>query len=285
MMKLIRSIQICCLLICSSHILTKAQPYESVFGKDTTQWNVVYHIPDLFPTLIFRSYGDTLINEQKYVPVYMGYYYTPLELYGYFKEDTNVGKLWFRGLDGQEELFMDLSLAKNDSFYFGLREPLLYTVDTVYYKSGKKYISFQTNYPILFIEGIGPFNMFFSIQVGHPDFAQIRCKEKDNVLVFMNSDSGTCLDTITGVNNILNESIKVYPNPVSGKLFIQPTSNIDEGFSLEMYSVKGELVKTECLEGGSNLHRIDVSSLKSGVYVLRLTSASGKYDEVVIIKE
>ena len=259
MMKLIRLILNVVLLIFCCNTLTKAQPYESVFGKDTTQWNVVYHIPDLFPTLIFKAYGDTLINKQKYMPVYMGDYYNPLKLYGYFKEDINVGKLWFRGLDGQEELFMDLSLAKNDSFYFGLREPLLYTVDTVYYKSGKKYISFQTNYPILFIEGIGPFNMFFSIQVGHPDFAQIRCKEKDNVLVFINSDSGTCLDTITGINNIRNESFKIYPNPVSVELFIQPTSNIKEAYSLEIYSLKGERIKTECLESGSNLHRIDVS--------------------------
>jgi len=55
--------------------------------------------------------------------------------------------------------------------------------------------------------------------------------------------------------------------------------------TLELYSVKGELVNTECLEGGSNLHRIDVSSLKSGVYVVRLISASGRYSEEVVIKK
>jgi hypothetical protein len=77
----------------------------------------------------------------------------------------------------------------------------------------------------------------------------------------------------------------VYPNPVSGELLIQPTSNIEEGYSLEIYSVKGELVKSECTELGSMLHRIDMSSLRNGIYILRLISASGKYDEKVIVKE
>jgi len=78
---------------------------------------------------------------------------------------------------------------------------------------------------------------------------------------------------------------KVYPNPVSGELFIQSSSNINEGFTLEMYSVKGELVKTECLEPDNTLHRIDTSLLRNGIYILRLISDSGKYDEKVIVKE
>jgi hypothetical protein len=44
-------------------------------------------------------------------------------------------------------------------------------------------------------------------------------------------------------------------------------------------------ISAECLEGGSNLHHIDVSSIKRGVYVVRLISASGRYSEEVIIKE
>ena len=78
---------------------------------------------------------------------------------------------------------------------------------------------------------------------------------------------------------------KVYPNPVSGELFIQANSNTTEAYSLEMYSVKGELVATECVDSGSNLHRIDTSSLRNGIYIVRLISDSGKYDEKVIVKE
>jgi hypothetical protein len=281
-MRIIRSIQICCLLIFSSHILTNAQPYESVFGKDTTQWNVVYHIPDYFPTLIFKAYRDTLINEQKYVQVYKGDYYNPLKLYGYFKEDINVGKLWFRGLDGQEELLMDLSLAKNDSFYFGLREPLLCTVDTVYYKSGKKYISLNeelTLYPILFIEGIGPFNIFFSILVGSPWYAQIRCKRNDNILVFMNSDYGTCLDTITGVNNILNESIRVYPNPTNE--YINISTNSTECGIFQLFNNLGDLLLSMRIMDNE---QIPIGHLPNGVYLVKYQEHN-KYFTTKITKQ
>jgi len=77
----------------------------------------------------------------------------------------------------------------------------------------------------------------------------------------------------------------VYPNPVSGELFIQPNSNIEESFTLEIYSVKSELVKAECIIPGSTHYRINTSSLRNGIYILRLISDSGKYDEKVIVKE
>jgi len=77
----------------------------------------------------------------------------------------------------------------------------------------------------------------------------------------------------------------VFPNPVSAELFVKSSGGFEEDYTLELFSVKGELVKTECLEGGNSLNRIDVSSLKSGVYVVRLISASGRYFEEMIIKE
>jgi len=267
MMKKFKLILNVCLLMFCCSTLTIAQPFESVFGKDTTQWNVVYHIPDYFPTLIFKAYGDTLINEQKYVPVYKKYWYSPLELYGFFKEDVNVGKLWFRSLGGQEELLMDLSLSKNDSFYFGHVKSIPYTVDTVYYKLGKKYISFneaQPSYPILFIEGLGPFNMFYNIHVSFPEYAQIRCKEKDNVLFFMNSDYGTCLDTITGVNNILNESFRIYPNPTNE--YINIATNSTECGTLELFNSIGNLVLSKEIIGNE---KINIAQLPRGIYVIR----------------
>ena len=78
---------------------------------------------------------------------------------------------------------------------------------------------------------------------------------------------------------------KVYPNPASTELFVQSPQTNDGDFTLELYSVKGELVKTECLGTGSIINRIDVRSLKSGVYVVRLISAAGRYAEEMIIKK
>lgn len=265
-MRNIRLIQICCLLICSSHIITKAQPYESVFGKDTTQWNVVYHIPDYFPTFIFKAYGEKLISGKKYVPVYKGYHDTALALYGYFIEEVNFGKLWFLNLNGQEELIMDLSLEKGDSFYFGREKIYSYTVDSVYFESGKKTISFETAFskPVLFIEGLGPFNMFYNLNVSLPEYAQIRCKKKDNNLVFMNSDYCTCFDTITSVGNIPNESFTIYPNPVNE--YINIYTNSTKCGTFELFNNLGYQVLSKNVMGDE---QIFIGNLPKGVYLVK----------------
>ena len=94
-----------------------------------------------------------------------------------------------------------------------------------------------------------------------------------------------CDAVYTNTNIVNTKDIGVFPNPFTHELFIQSNSTNEEAYTLELYSVKGELVKTECLDGGTNLHRIDVSSLKRGIYIVRLISASGRYSEEVIIKE
>ncbi len=272
-MKLIQSIVICGILICCSYSSTKAQPYESVFGEDTTQWNIVYQIPDYFPTLIFKAYGDTLINQQKYVPVYMGYYYTPLELYGYFKEDVDSGKLWFRNLEEQEELLMDLTLEKSDSFYFGLTEPKLFTVDTVYYSSGKKYISFneaQISYPILFIEGLGPFNLFYNIHVNFPEYAQIRCKKKDDILVFMNDKYRTCVDTVTAIEKFSEACFRIFPNPATDVIHI----NTNEFGTIELFNSTGKRVLFNSVADKEQLY---IGHLPKGVYLIKYQAQNKQF--------
>jgi len=265
-MKIIRLIVICCTILCCSYNQTKAQPYESVFGKDTTQWNIVYRIPDYFPTLIFKAYGDTLINKQKYVPVYMGYHDTPLELYGYFKEDVDSGRLWFRNLEEQEKLLMDLSLEKGDSLYFGRNIEYSYTVDSVYYDSGKKRVSFESIYSesVLFIEGLGPFNMFYDKRVDFPEYAQIRCKKKDNILVFMNENYSTCVDTVTSAEHFEDKTFRIYPNPVNDVIRIATNSN--ECGKIEMFNSAGDRVLYDNI---ANNGQLSIGHLSKGVYLIK----------------
>lgn len=91
-------------------------------------------------------------------------------------------------------------------------------------------------------------------------------------------------DIINGIPEKALPQLKVFPNPTSGVFSIQTTLNFDEG-TLELLTVKGELIKTECLNQGSNLHRMNLSSLRSGVYILRLFTNTGKYYEEMIVKK
>ena len=283
-MKLIRLILICWLLMCGRNLITTAQPYKSVFAKDTTQWNVTYRIPDLMPTFIYKAYGDTIINAKNYKFLYKGYWYYFGEKYGYLREDTTTGKLWFLSLDNKEQVIMDLSLVKADTFTFP--NDIQYTVDAVFYKAGKKYIAFNgvSKDSVFFIEGIGPSNFLSFNQVTFPEWAKIRCKFDDHKLVFHDQSYRNCIDTITGIDEKQINNFIVYPNPVSKELFVEGNFKA-KGYNLELYSVKGELVKTECLDSRINQYRVDVSNLKNGIYILHLIATSGKYEEQVIIKK
>lgn len=79
---------------------------------------------------------------------------------------------------------------------------------------------------------------------------------------------------------------KVYPNPVSGELIFQVSQGITEDCTLELFSLKGELLKTKCLDAGTILYRLDIGEFKSGAYILRLISDSGRYkDSEVVFKK
>ena len=78
--------------------------------------------------------------------------------------------------------------------------------------------------------------------------------------------------------------LRVYPNPTSGELYIETDQVINKGYTLELFSAKGKLIKTECVEGGLKLHKLDISAIISGTYILRLVTSSRRYAEEVIIK-
>jgi len=79
---------------------------------------------------------------------------------------------------------------------------------------------------------------------------------------------------ITGVNdNILtNQHISIYPNPVLNDIYIKNTKN--EQVTIEIYNSLGKL-----LESKQTINKIDVSNLKSGVYIIKILQLSNKVSQ------
>lgn len=78
-------------------------------------------------------------------------------------------------------------------------------------------------------------------------------------------------------NLVVNESeFKIYPNPVSNSLFVNSTSDI---VRVGVYNILGKKV----LE--TTAKKIDVHSLASGVYILKLENKSGKIVKKKFIKQ
>lgn len=297
------------LILCS--ITIAAQTYHP-FPTKNAMWTQMSPNPSRFEHDIFHIYAlkdkDTTINGKLYHKLYNSEdtIFTEKELCGGIREEDK--KVYFYALDSltypregtipdTEYLLYDFSLKVGDMITrdnYRVGAPLSVShidsilIGTEYRKS--IIFDYDYSYEMSWIEGIGSLRGIITVTAprltGGGDSNNLICFRQNNEILYHNRGYGNdCF--YTSLNDIPNPKIgfKVYPNPVSGELFIQPNSNIDESFSLEIYSVKGELIKTECLEPRRNLHRIDTSSLRNGIYIVRLISDSGKYDEKVIVKE
>lgn len=234
-----------------------------------------------------RIGGDTLISNMNYYKLIysLGCDESNWRTKGFIRETEDSLVYYCENYSSAQELLLyDFGIKVGDSVY---TTPTTSRLDSLgKTNKGQKiyYLSGPYNRKDRWIEGVGSeTGLLMELVTGGSQI--FSCCLLNGEELYHNPNYSACFYTSTISNKNSDRELKVYPNPVSRELFIQPTSNIEEGFTLEMYSVKGKLVKTECMEAGSTLHQIDTSSLRNGIYILRLISASGKYDEKVIIKE
>ena len=84
--------------------------------------------------------------------------------------------------------------------------------------------------------------------------------------------------TIIGIEENLLNSIKIYPNPTKGLVFIN--SKTETIIGITVFDVLGKKVLQ--LEG--NIQRIDISTLQSGMYFLRITADDKNFVQKIIKK-
>ena len=69
---------------------------------------------------------------------------------------------------------------------------------------------------------------------------------------------------ITGINNRTEESLAIYPNPTTGKVFVK-TAEASENIQVEIFDVLGHKIMVRPLNGNT----LDLSSLNKGIYFLK----------------
>lgn len=216
--------------------------------------------------------------------------------------DTNENKV-YRYLYGSFHLLYDFTKQTGDTLI--IKEPLSATtydsiklvVDSVGIVKFANNIQRKSlfvhsvgtqkyNFSGKIIEGIGNVNFFFfpvnSIGCDSGCPSPLRCYKDQNISEQFTYQ--TCDFVYTNIDNIKTIDVSVYPNPVSNDLFIEGNFNEKE-YTLELYSIQGNLIKTECMAGGINLYRMEAGSLGSGSYILRVISQKGNYAERMIIKK
>lgn len=85
------------------------------------------------------------------------------------------------------------------------------------------------------------------------------------------------LETTLGTEGFAMANTKVFPNPVKDILSISGAENISNA---SVFSLSGQLLKQQ----KSNVSQISFSDLATGVYIVKLTSASGSNKTIKVVK-
>lgn len=142
-----------------------SQPYQSIFGDTSTTWSLVKEgYCDFVCSSFYSPNTDTVVNLNPYKVI---------QNYGFIREDSVEGKVWFYDeYREQEFLVMDLSLNVSDTFiiYNWLGTAEVFTVDSINFSFGKKQVFLDGSIficgmtePLVFVEGSGP-NAGFNYQ-------------------------------------------------------------------------------------------------------------------------
>lgn len=91
------------------------------------------------------------------------------------------------------------------------------------------------------------------------------------------------VNTPVGINNVLSSAFKLYPNPSSGKITLELTSQTDGLITFEVYTIIGQLVYQKSFSITEVKTNIDLSSLNSGVYQVKVLDRSGVVGNKAII--
>jgi hypothetical protein len=101
--------------------------------------------------------------------------------------------------------------------------------------------------------------------------------------ICVSTDSLTCNNT-EGMsdNSVTDEIVIVYPNPSSGKVFIESNGISEKQVAINVYNVLGQRVAYNNTNSKLNRVELDVSNLAEGMYLLYITINNKKYSKTII---
>ena len=100
-----------------------------------------------------------------------------------------------------------------------------------------------------------------------------------------NTTPPTPVDTSkASLANLVNHQITIFPNPCSDKLFIKLDKNAKGTFNAELLTLDGKAIITKELNTNIETNTIDLTSVTSGVYFVRVSNKEGVYNQRIIVE-
>ncbi|MFP5040864.1 T9SS type A sorting domain-containing protein [Parasediminibacterium sp. JCM 36343] len=78
--------------------------------------------------------------------------------------------------------------------------------------------------------------------------------------------------------------LTISPNPAKDFTTISFTQSVDKA-TIAVYNMSGKVVITQMLSGVTNAYKLNTQSLSNGVYVLKVTTGTGSYNEKLLINK
>lgn len=104
-----------------------------------------------------------------------------------------------------------------------------------------------------------------------------------NIIENSNAISASCNLTLSNLNNSISDNILIYPNPASEFINIE-TRQIESDLNIELINELGQIVKTDYLIQGDISINIDINSVSSGLYFLKISNNDGFIIKKIIKK-
>ena len=281
------------ILFCILTSMTFSQDYYPLIEEDRS-WNVLNIIPSGWEPPFDTTYnteswyikGDTIISTYEYKILHSSSEPDPTSwtLRGFMREDSTK-KVWLRWKNDIEEILIyDFSLSTGDSISIGYM-PEYYHIDSITSveingTTRNKYWISQEDYDWndTWIEGIGSNKGIVQGMMLIGGWSWFLCMSDYGELIYMNPNYESCY-LITGINEIDNPIINIYPNPAKESLHIKNNQKI-EITSIKIVNANGQIIK----HFDSRKTHLDISEICSGLYFLEISYKNGQLIKKVIIE-
>jgi hypothetical protein len=280
-----------------SVITAHAQPYPE-FPDSAGRWkevmitcwvNSVKQQPEYFRNYYtFISAGDTFIHDTLYFKLLENGYYK-----GALRQDSC--KIFYRPFETDKEMML-YDFCITDHYYSPVfdRDFAVTRVDSIMVGGEKRrriFFDDVIGYEVgqFWIEGIGSSGGLLKpesyIKIPTCEACcggeqELVCFSDSGDLLYLNPDYYNCDSLLSGNPDIQSgESFSVYPNPSDGK-FIVDLYNVKSIQIIELFSGKGELLKTIC---NPSLNTIELAIENPGLYLIRITINNKPFTRKIFI--
>ena len=103
-------------------------------------------------------------------------------------------------------------------------------------------------------------------------------------LLSVDKDGATSFSKVVSVTIGYNQSFLIVPNPARDFATISFSKTVDKA-TIAVFDLSGKAIITQSLNGSTNTYKLNTQSLTNGVYVIKVNTATGSYNEKLLINK